>query len=123
VYCVVDCGTAINPDLVRAQMEGAIIYGLSAALDQQITLVDGVVQQRNFDGFPALRMHECPEIVVEIMPSDDRPTGVGEPGLPPIAPAVASAMFQLTGVRLRRMPLQIAWNQRGSDHGAARGAS
>jgi len=114
VYCVVDCGTVINPDIVRAQLEGAIIFGLSAALDQQITLVDGVVQQRNFDTFPVLRMHESPEIVVDILPSDDRPTGVGEPGLPPIAPAVANAMFQLTGVRLRRMPLQLAWNERGA---------
>jgi len=104
----------INPDIVRAQLEGAIIFGLSAALDQQITLVDGVVQQRNFDTFPVLRMHESPEIVVDILPSDDRPTGVGEPGLPPIAPAVANAMFQLTGVRLRRMPLQLAWNERGA---------
>ena len=114
VTCVVDCGTVINPDIVRAQMEGGIIFGLSAALDQQITLVDGVVQQRNFDTFPVLRMHECPEIVVEILTSDERPTGVGEPGLPPIAPAVANAVFQLTGVRLRRMPLQRAWNERGA---------
>ncbi len=113
VYCVVDCGVAVNPDIVRAQMEGAIIFGLSAALDQQITVVDGVVQQRNFDTFPVLRMHESPEIVVDILASDERPTGVGEPGLPPNAPAVANAIFRLTGVRLRRMPLQRAWNERG----------
>ena len=112
VYCVVDCGTVVNPDIVRAQMEGAIIFGLSAALDQQITLVDGVVQQRNFDTFPLLRMFEAPEIVVDILPSEERPTGVGEPGLPPIAPAVAAAMFRLTGVRLRKMPLQLAWKER-----------
>jgi len=114
VYCVVDCGTVVNPDVVRAQMEGAIIFGLSAALDQQITLVDGVVQQKNFDTFPLLRMHEAPEIVVDILASDDKPTGVGEPGLPPIAPAVANALHQLTGVRLRRLPLQRAWNERGA---------
>src|SRR5262249_37663126 len=114
VYCVVDCGVAVNPDIIKSQMEGAIIFGLSAALDQQITLVDGVVQQRNFDTFPPLRMHEAPEIVVEINPSEERPTGVGEPGLPPIAPAVANAVFTLTGVRLRRMPLQRAWNERGA---------
>jgi CO/xanthine dehydrogenase Mo-binding subunit len=113
VYCVVDCGVAVNPDIVRAQMEGAIIFGLSAALDQQITVVDGVVQQRNFDTFPVLRMHETPEIVIDILASDEPPTGVGEPGVPPIAPAVANAMFRLTGVRLRRMPLQRAWNERG----------
>ena len=104
----------VNPDIVRAQMEGAIIFGLSAALDQEITLVDGVVQQRNFDTFPLLRMFEAPEIIVEIVPSEDNPTGVGEPGLPPIAPAVANAVFRLTGVRLRRMPLQRAWNERGA---------
>jgi CO/xanthine dehydrogenase Mo-binding subunit len=114
VYCVVDCGVAVNPDIIKSQIEGAIIFGLSAALDQQITLVDGVVQQRNFDTYPVLRMHEAPEIVVEIMPSEERPTGVGEPGLPPIAPAVANAVCNLTGVRLRRMPLQRAWNERGA---------
>jgi isoquinoline 1-oxidoreductase subunit beta len=113
VYCVVDCGTVINPDIVKAQMEGAIIFGLSAALDQEITLVDGVVQQRNYDQFPLLRMFEVPEIVVQILPSEAKPTGVGEPGLPPIAPAVANAIQQLTGVRLRRLPLQRAWNERG----------
>jgi len=114
VYCVVDCGIAVNPDVIRAQMEGGIIFGLSAALDQEITLVDGVVQQRNFDTFPLLRMYEAPEIIVEILPSENKPTGVGEPGLPPIAPAVANAVFQLTGKRLRRMPLQRAWNERGA---------
>ena len=114
VYCVVDCGIAVNPDVIRAQMEGGIIFGLSAALDQEITIVDGVIQQRNFDTFPLLRMHESPEIVVEIIQSDNKPTGVGEPGLPPIAPAVANAVFQLTGTRLRRMPLQRAWRERGA---------
>jgi len=114
VYCVVDCGIAVNPDVIRAQMEGGIIFGLSAALDQEITLVDGVVQQRNFDTFPLVRMHESPEIVVEIIQSENKPTGVGEPGLPPIAPAVANAVFQLTGTRLRRMPLQRAWKERGA---------
>ena len=112
VYCVVECGIVVNPDIVRAQMEGAIIFGLSAALDQEITLVDGVVQQRNYDTFPLLRMFESPEIVVEILPSEEPPTGVGEPGLPPIAPAVANAMYRLTGVRLRKIPLQRAWNER-----------
>ena len=114
VYCVVDCGIAVNPDVVRAQMEGGIIFGLSAALDQEITLVDGVVQQTNYDTFPLLRMFETPEIIVQILDSDKDPTGVGEPGLPPVAAAVANAMFALTGVRLRRMPLQRAWNERGA---------
>ena len=114
MYCVVGCGIAVNPSIVRAQMEGAIIFGLSAALDQEITLVDGVVQQRNFDTFPLVRMHEAPEIVVEILHSETKPTGVGEPGLPPIAPAVANAVFNLTGVRLRRMPFHRAWRERGA---------
>jgi isoquinoline 1-oxidoreductase/isoquinoline 1-oxidoreductase beta subunit len=114
VYCVVDCGIAVNPDVVRAQMEGGIIFGLSAALDQEITLEGGVVQQTNYDTFPSLRMFESPEIIVQILDSDREPSGVGEPGLPPIAPAVANAVFALTGVRLRRMPLQRAWNERGA---------
>jgi CO/xanthine dehydrogenase Mo-binding subunit len=111
VFAAVDCGLVVNPDIVRAQVEGAIIFGLSAALHQQITLVDGVVQQTNYDSYPALRMHECPEIVVKILDSDAAPSGIGEPGLPPIAPAVANALFQLTGVRLRRLPLQASWNE------------
>jgi CO/xanthine dehydrogenase Mo-binding subunit len=106
VHVVIDCGLVVNPDIVRAQMESCVIYGLSAALDQEITLVDGVVQQRNFDTFPVLRMFECPEITVTIVDSDEKPLGVGEPGLPPIAPAVANAIFALTGRRLRRLPLQ-----------------
>jgi isoquinoline 1-oxidoreductase beta subunit len=109
VYCAVDCGIAVNPDIVKSQMEGAIIFGLSAALDQEITIVDGVVQQRNFDTYPLLRMFEAPEIIVEIVPSEEAPTGVGEPGLPPIAAAVANAVFDLTGIRLRKMPLQKAY--------------
>jgi isoquinoline 1-oxidoreductase subunit beta len=112
VFCVVDCGLAVNPDLVAAQMESGIIFGMSAALDQEITLEDGVVQQGNFDDYPALRMHECPEIVVEVQDSAPLPTGAGEPGLPPIAPAIANGLFAATGVRLRRMPMQRAWDQR-----------
>jgi isoquinoline 1-oxidoreductase beta subunit len=111
VFCAVDCGIAVNPDIVKAQMEGAIIFGLSAALDQEITLVDGVVQQTNYDTYPLIRMHESPEIVVEIVPSEEAPTGVGEPGLPPIAAAVANGVFDLTGIRLRKMPLQKAYTE------------
>lgn len=111
VFCAVDCGVAVNPDIVRAQVEGAVIFGLSAALDQEITLVDGVVQQKNFDTYPLLRMHEVPDIEVRILESEAHPSGIGEPGLPPIAAAVGNALFALTGVRLRRMPLQRAWNE------------
>ena len=108
VWCAVECGLVVNPDLVRAQLEGGIVFGLSAALDQQITLVDGVVRERSFDQFPPLRMFEAPRIEVTIVASDAPPTGVGEPGVPPIAPAVASAVFALTGTRLRTLPLQRA---------------
>lgn len=111
VFCAVDCGIAINPDIVRAQIEGAVIFGLAAALDQQVTLKDGVVQEQNFDTYPLLRMFESPEISVQIMDSEDNPSGIGEPGLPPIAAAVGNAIFTGTGVRLRRMPLQRAWDE------------
>lgn len=111
VWCAIDCGVAVNPDVIASQMEGGVIFGLSAALDQEITMVDGVVQQGNYDDFPALRMFECPEITVKVIDSDAEPTGVGEPGLPPVAPAVANAVFAATGVRLRRMPLQRAWDE------------
>jgi isoquinoline 1-oxidoreductase beta subunit len=111
VWAAVDCGIAVNPDIVRAQVEGAIIFGLSAALHQEITIVNGVVQQTNFDSFPLLRMNECPEITVEILDIDRAPTGIGEPGLPPIAAAVANAIFDLTGQRLRRLPLQAALDE------------
>jgi isoquinoline 1-oxidoreductase beta subunit len=111
VFVAVDCGTVVNPDIVRAQVEGAIIFGLSAALDQEITLTNGVVMQKNFDAYPPLRMHESPEITVQIIASEKPPTGIGEPALPPIGPAVANAIFELTGIRLRRLPLQRAWNE------------
>ena len=104
VVCAVDCGTAINPDIVRAQMEGGIGYGLAGALWSEVTLVAGRVQQRNFDGYRPLRIDEMPAVEVHIVPSGEAPTGVGEPGVPPIAPAVANAYFQLTRRRIRRLP-------------------
>jgi isoquinoline 1-oxidoreductase beta subunit len=104
VVCAVDCGTAINPDVVRAQMEGGIGYGLAAALWSEVTLVQGRVQQRNFDDYRPLRIDDMPAVEVHIVPSGAAPTGVGEPGLPPIAPAVANALFHLNGQRVRRLP-------------------
>lgn len=104
VVCAVDCGTAINPDVIRAQMEGGIGYGLAAAMWNEITLTHGRVQQRNFDGYRPLRIAEMPVVEVHIVPSGAAPTGVGEPGVPPIAPAVANALFYLTGQRVRRLP-------------------
>jgi len=107
VVCVIDCGLAVNPDIVKAQMQSGIIYGLSAALHGEITLKGGVVQQSNFHDYPALRINESPNIDVVIIDSDDAPTGVGEPGLPPIAAAVANGIFAATGQRLRSLPLKL----------------
>ena len=104
VTCAVDCGTAINPDVVRAQMEGGIGYGLAAAMWSEITIVKGRVQERNFDGYRPLRIDEMPAVEVHIVSTGAAPTGVGEPGVPPIAPAVANALFHLTGRRVRRLP-------------------
>ena len=104
VVCAVDCGTAVNPDVVHSQMEGGIGFGLAAALWSEITLVHGRVQQRNFDGYRPLRIEDMPAVEVHIVPSGAVPTGVGEPGVPPIAPAVANALFHLSGRRVRRLP-------------------
>jgi isoquinoline 1-oxidoreductase beta subunit len=109
VVCAVDCGIAVTPDVVVAQMQSGIGYGLSAALYGAITLTDGHVDQSNFDGYRVLRMNEMPKSVeVHIVPSSSPPTGVGEPGTPPIAPAVANAVRMATGIRLRRMPFDLA---------------
>lgn len=107
VVCAIDCGLAINPDVVRAQIEGAIGYGLSAALHGAITLKDGLVEQSNFHDYAPLRISEMPKVEVHILPSREKPTGVGEPGLPPIAPAVANAIAAATGKRLRNLPLRL----------------
>ena len=104
VWAAVDCGTAINPDIVRAQIEGGIMYGLSAALHGKITLTAGAPDQHSFDTYQVLRMNEAPMVEVHILPSEHPPTGVGEPGVPPIAAAVANAVFKLTGSRIRDLP-------------------
>jgi isoquinoline 1-oxidoreductase beta subunit len=108
VVCAVDCGIAVNPDVVRAQMEGGIGYGLSAALHGAITLKDGAVEQSNFHDYPPLRIAEMPQIEVYIVPSTEKPTGVGEPGTPVIAPALANALAAATGKRPRSLPLTSA---------------
>jgi len=108
VVCAVDCGIAVNPDVIRAQMEGGIGYGLSAALHGAITLKDGRVEQSNFHDYRPLRINEMPQVEVYIVPSSEKPTGVGEPGVPPIAPAVANALAAATGQRLRNLPLRLA---------------
>lgn len=104
VVSVVDCGIAISPDQIAAQMEGGIGFGLSAALHGAITLKDGLVQEANFDRYPLLRMNEMPRVETHIIPSTSRPTGMGEPGVPPIAPAVANAILALTGAPTRSLP-------------------
>ena len=105
VVCAADCGTVVNPDAVCAQMEGAVVFGLSAALHGEITLRDGAVVQSGFEDYPILRMRDTPEIEVHLVPSHAHPGGVGEPGVPPVAPAVANALFAATGRRVRRLPL------------------
>ncbi|NSX03168.1 xanthine dehydrogenase family protein molybdopterin-binding subunit [Cupriavidus gilardii] len=112
VVCAIDCGVAVNPDNVRAQMESAIVYGLSAALHGRVTIERGAVRESNFHDYPALRMAEMPVIEVHVIDSGESPGGAGEPGTPPIAPAVANALFQLTGTRLRELPLQLAQRAR-----------
>lgn len=104
VVCVIDCGVPVNPDGIRAQVEGGILFGLAAALGQQITVENGHVRESNFHDFPLPTMADMPRIEVHIVPSAEAPTGTGEPGLPPIASAVANAMFKLTGKRMRTLP-------------------
>jgi isoquinoline 1-oxidoreductase beta subunit len=106
VVCAVDCGMVVNPNTVEAQMEGGIIYGLTAALKGAITIDQGRVQQSNFHDYQMLRMNEMPAIAVHILPSTEAPGGVGEPGVPPIAPAVANAIFAATGKRIRQLPIR-----------------
>jgi isoquinoline 1-oxidoreductase subunit beta len=105
VVCAIDCGTVINPDIVRAQVEGAVIYGVTAALYGEITLKNGRVEQTNFDSYQALRIDEAPTIEVHIVQSREAPGGVGETGTSAIVPAVSNAIFAATGKRLRRMPV------------------
>ena len=105
VVCAVSCGTMINPNIIVAQMKGAIIMGLSAALKEKVDFGHGGVETSNFYNYNELRMNEVPEIEVHLVKSKDAIGGIGEPGLPPIAPAVANALFKATGARLRRLPM------------------
>tara|TARA_Y100000588_G_scaffold238964_1_gene252709 strand:- start:4005 stop:5270 length:1266 start_codon:yes stop_codon:yes gene_type:complete len=108
VVCAVDCGVAINPDVIKAQMEGSVGFGLSPTLMSTITLDDGgAVNQSNFHDYQVLRINQMPEVEVHIVPSAEAPTGVGEPGVPPVAPAVANAFAALTGNRQHVLPLNL----------------
>lgn len=107
VVCAVDCGIVVNPDQVKAQMESGVNYALSAATGEAITLKDGEVEQSNFDAYKILRMPAAPAVEVHLVKSDKPPTGTGEPGVPPFAPALANAIFAATGKRITRLPLSL----------------
>ena len=107
IVAAVDCGVAVNPDVIRAQVEGGVGYGLGAALRNKITLSNGLVEQSNFDGYKPLRISDMPQVEVHIVPSLEAPSGIGEPGVPPVAPAVTNAIFNATGKRLYSLPWQL----------------
>jgi isoquinoline 1-oxidoreductase beta subunit len=108
VVCAVDCGVVINPNIVAQQMESAVVFALSAALHGRIDIHEGVVQQRNFPDYPLVRLAQAPTVETWLVRSDRAPAGIGEPGVPPLAPAVANALFALTGKRLRTLPLSLS---------------
>ncbi|HJV72004.1 xanthine dehydrogenase family protein molybdopterin-binding subunit [Ideonella sp.] len=108
VVCAVDCGTAVNPDGIAQQVESSVVFGLSAALDGRVDIVDGQVQQKNFPDYPLVGMRDAPVVETHLVASAQAPSGMGEPALPPLAPALANALFALTGQRLRSLPLVLA---------------
>jgi isoquinoline 1-oxidoreductase beta subunit len=108
VVCALDCGLVVNPNIVAQQVESSVVFGLSAALAGEITIEGGQVRQSNFGDYPVLRMGQAPEVETVIVPSAEPPEGMGEPAVPPVAPAVAAAVFKLTGQRLRSLPLRLA---------------
>jgi isoquinoline 1-oxidoreductase beta subunit len=108
MVCAIDCGVCVNPLGVAAQMESGVAFGLSAALHSELTMKEGRVQESNFHDYPILRLHEMPKVEVHIVASREKSGGAGEPGTPPVAPAVANAVFALTGKRLRELPLRLA---------------
>src|SRR2546428_23808 len=105
VVCAVDCGPTVNVGQIEAQMEGGIVYGLTAALYGEITIAQGRVKQGNFDDYPMLRLREMPRVEVYIVPSSEKQGGIGEPAVGPIAPAVCNAIFAATGKRIRKLPI------------------
>jgi isoquinoline 1-oxidoreductase beta subunit len=107
IVAAVDCGTAINPDVVSAQIQGAIGFALCIPLRSQITMKDGVVEQSNFDDYEPTRLREMPKVEVHIVPSNEHPSGIGEPGVPPVAPSIGNAIFAATGKRLRSLPFDL----------------
>ena len=106
VTCVIDCGQTVNPMTIRAQMQGSIVFGLGATVKSEMTVKNGRVNESNFDDYQVLRMDEVPEIDIHIIKNNEKPGGVGEPGLPPIAPAIANAVFAASGKRIRKLPIR-----------------
>ena len=104
--CAVDTGLVVNPDGLRAQMEGGIFFGLTAAVKGEITIDHGAAAQSNFNDYEMLRLADCPHIEIHLRESDGPVGGAGEPGVPPVAPAVANAIFAATGVRIRDLPFK-----------------
>jgi isoquinoline 1-oxidoreductase beta subunit len=105
VVCAIDCGLPINPDIIRAQVEGGVAFGLSSILHEQITVSAGAVEQSNFNDYRLLRISEMPQVEVHIVQSTEPPTGIGEPVVPTVGPAVSNAIFAATGKRVRTLPL------------------
>jgi isoquinoline 1-oxidoreductase beta subunit len=123
VVCAVECGQVVNPDTVAAQMEGGIAFGLTAALKAQITVDKGRAQQSNFSDYPLLPIGEMPAVEVYIVPSDRAPSGIGEMGVPPVAPAVANAVFAASGVRVRKIPILPEDEGEFADHSPVLGST
>jgi isoquinoline 1-oxidoreductase beta subunit len=108
VYYAVDCGVAVNPERVKAQFEGGAVFGASIALKSKITVKNGAVQQSNFDTYEVARITDAPiETEVYMVPSNEKPTGVGEPPVPPFTPALCNALYRITGKRIRKLPITL----------------
>jgi isoquinoline 1-oxidoreductase beta subunit len=107
IVCIVDCGLRVNPDTARAQIEGAIVWGLTATIKGRISVRDGAIEQANYVDYPILRIDETPQIQIEFIASGEPPGGIGEIGVPPVAPAVSNAVFALTGRRPRHLPIDL----------------
>ncbi len=108
MVCAIDCGRFVNPNIIAAQTEGGVIFGASAALFQEMTFENGRLQQTNFHSFPMVRMNECPVIETHIVENNEKSGGIGEPGVPCTAPAIANAVAAATGKRIRRLPIRIS---------------
>jgi isoquinoline 1-oxidoreductase beta subunit len=107
VFAVMDCGWYVNPDIIKAQIEGSIVMAIGAAIKHEINFKDGKAVERNFDAYKMPRINDIPEIEIHIMENDEKAGGVGEPGLPPFAPALCNAIFNLTGKRIKKLPFNL----------------